>query len=59
MKGAALLATVFGRRGTTSPPENAERRKAGREVEKSRHVCGWDNRRMAVDENKGRDMAYV
>ena len=43
------------RREANSPTEDAERRKAGREVEKSRQGC-CDSRRTAVDVKNGLDI---
>jgi hypothetical protein len=58
--GAALAEAAVSRRAAIWPAEeDAERRKADWEVEKSR-LCCWDSRRMAVDVKRGCDMSeYV
>lgn len=48
-------AAAVARRGANSPTEVAERRKADREVERSRRGC-CDNRRAAVDVKNGLDI---
>lgn len=48
-------AAAVARRGANPPTEDAERRKTGREVERTRRGC-CDNRRAAVDVTKGLDI---
>lgn len=53
-----VLGEAVTRRVTGSPTEVAERRKVGREVEKSRDDC-WDSRQAADDGRNGRDMFLI
>lgn len=44
------------REDTSSPSEDAESRKDGREAEKRLHCGACDNRRAVVDDKEGRGM---